>query len=296
MTSVGMIFRPELPPERLRSAVRAAQNAGLRELWMWEDCFLESGIASAAAALAWSDDLVVGIGLMPTPLRNVAVAAMEIATLERMFPGRVRIALGHGIQEWMGQAGVRAASPLTLMREYVTALRALLSGQCVTVSGRYVSLTDVELGWVPETAPRLLIGATGPKTLQLAGEIGDGVLLDSLMSPEMVTHALTEVDAGAPSGRRAPDFSTVVYLRAFTGDGAAAQLESAVAQLESEAAPSAPGAPRGHGVVGDVAIVAEEVRRFAAAGAASVILQPSAIEADMDAYAAFAARVAQEVR
>lgn len=289
MTSVGMIFRPELPPERLRSAVRAAQNAGLRELWVWEDCFLESGIASAAAALAWSDDLVVGIGLMPTPLRNVAVAAMEIATLERMFPGRVRIALGHGIQEWMGQAGVRAASPLTLMREYVTALRALLSGQCVTVSGRYVSLTDVELGWVPETAPRLLIGATGPKTLQLAGEIGDGVLLDSLMSPEMVTHALTEVDAGAPSGRRAPDFSTVVYLRAFTGDGA-------VAQLESEAAPSAPGAPRGHGVVGDVAIVAEEVRRFAAAGAASVILQPSAIEADMDAYAAFAARVAQEVR
>lgn len=289
MTSVGMIFRPELPPERLRSAVRAAQNAGLRELWVWEDCFLESGIASAAAALAWSDDLVVGIGLMPTPLRNVAVAAMEIATLERMFPGRVRIALGHGIQEWMGQAGVRAASPLTLMREYVTALRALLSGQCVTVSGRYVSLTDVELGWVPETAPRLLIGATGPKTLQLAGEIGDDVLLDSLMSPEMVTHALTEVDAGAPSGRRAPDFSTVVYLRAFTGDGA-------VAQLESEAAPSAPGAPRGHGVVGDVAIVAEEVRRFAAAGAASVILQPSAIEADMDAYAAFAARVAQEVR
>lgn len=289
MTSVGMIFRPELPPERLRSAVRAAQNAGLRELWVWEDCFLESGIASAAAALAWSDDLVVGIGLMPTPLRNVAVAAMEIATLERMFPGRVRIALGHGIQEWMGQAGVRAASPLTLMREYVTALRALLSGQCVTVSGRYVSLTDVELGWVPETAPRLMIGATGPKTLQLAGEIGDGVLLDSLMSPEMVTHALTEVDAGAPSGRRAPDFSTVVYLRAFTGDGA-------VAQLESEAAPSAPGAPRGHGVVGDVAIVAEEVRRFAAAGAASVILQPSAIEADMDAYAAFAARVAQEVR
>ena len=60
----------------------------------------------------------VGIGLMPAPLRNVATAAMEIATLERLFPGRFVPVVGHGVQDWMGQIGARAESPLTLLREY----------------------------------------------------------------------------------------------------------------------------------------------------------------------------------
>ena len=54
-------------------------------MWLWEDCFAESGIATAAAALAWTERLTVGIGLLPVPLRNVALSAMENATLERLF-------------------------------------------------------------------------------------------------------------------------------------------------------------------------------------------------------------------
>src|SRR3954469_1442868 len=116
--TTGVVFRPQQPPEALRAAVLAAEQAGVEELWLWEDCFLEGGLTTAAAALAWSDRLRVGVGLLPVPLRNVAIAAMETATLLRMFPGRATIAAGHGVQEWMGQLGVRAESPLTLLREY----------------------------------------------------------------------------------------------------------------------------------------------------------------------------------
>jgi alkanesulfonate monooxygenase SsuD/methylene tetrahydromethanopterin reductase-like flavin-dependent oxidoreductase (luciferase family) len=285
--TVGAIFRPQLPPERLGSAIRAAEGCGLGEVWLWEDCFLESGIATAAAALAMSDDLVVGIGLLPTPLRNVALAAMEIATLERLFPGRIRVALGHGVQPWMEQAGARAASPMTLMREYITALRALLSGETVASSGQYVQLSDVQLGWAPTAPPPLLIGATGPRTLRLAGELADGVVLDSVTSPERAVPALAEVDAGSTSGRRGAGFQTVVYLRAFRGDAAE--------QLAIEAAPSDAGGVVGHGVVGDVAVVVQEIHRFAAAGVDAVILQPSAVEDDVEGYFAFAADVAAQV-
>lgn len=52
MTVLGVVFRPQLPPERLRAVARAADDAGLEELWLWEDCFLEGGISAAAAALA----------------------------------------------------------------------------------------------------------------------------------------------------------------------------------------------------------------------------------------------------
>ena len=269
--------------------MRAAEDVGLREVWLWEDCFLESGIAAAAVALASTDDLVVGIGLLPTPLRNVALAAMEIATLERMFPGRLRIALGHGVQSWMGQAGVRAASPLGLMREYLPALRALLAGETVTVRGDYVNLTDVALGWAPDRPPRMLMGATGVRTLQLAGQIADGVVLDSVMTPARARAALAEIDSGAGVDGRAATFETVVYLRAFTGDGARERLAL-------EAAPGEAGGDTGHGVVGGVAEVAQEVRAFADAGVASVILQPPGNLTDIGAYFAFAAEVAQSVR
>jgi alkanesulfonate monooxygenase SsuD/methylene tetrahydromethanopterin reductase-like flavin-dependent oxidoreductase (luciferase family) len=85
MTALGAVFLPQLSPERLRDVARAADDAGLQELWLWEDCFWESGIASAAAALAWTERLHIGVGLLPVPLRNVALTAMEVATLHRLF-------------------------------------------------------------------------------------------------------------------------------------------------------------------------------------------------------------------
>ena len=136
---VGIVFRPQLPPERLAGFVAAAEQAGLDDLWLWEDCFLEGGLTSAAAALAWSSSLRVGLGLMPAPLRNPALAAMEIATLARLFPGRFVPALGHGVQDWMAQVGARAASPMGLLREWTTAVRSLLRGDTVTVAGTYVN-------------------------------------------------------------------------------------------------------------------------------------------------------------
>ena len=84
---------------------------------------------AAAVALASSETLTVGLGVLPAPLRNVVTTAMEIATLEAMFPGRLRVGIGHGVQDWMRQAGAAVASPLTLMREYVTALSDLLAGR-----------------------------------------------------------------------------------------------------------------------------------------------------------------------
>jgi alkanesulfonate monooxygenase SsuD/methylene tetrahydromethanopterin reductase-like flavin-dependent oxidoreductase (luciferase family) len=65
MTALGAVLLPQQPPERLRGVAQAAEDAGLDELWLWEDCFRESGIASAAAALAWTERLPVAVGLRP---------------------------------------------------------------------------------------------------------------------------------------------------------------------------------------------------------------------------------------
>lgn len=183
----------------------------MAELWLWEDCFLQGGIAQAAVALASSETLTVGLGVLPAPLRNVVTTAMEIATLESMFPGRIRVGIGHGIQDWMRQAGAAVASPLTLMREYVTALSDLLAGRSVTVQGRYVRLADVRLDWAPQQRVPVLIGGTGPKTLALAGEIADGVILTAQYTVANLPAALGHVASGR-TDRGETAFSTVLFL------------------------------------------------------------------------------------
>jgi alkanesulfonate monooxygenase SsuD/methylene tetrahydromethanopterin reductase-like flavin-dependent oxidoreductase (luciferase family) len=191
---LGVVFRPQLPPERLRAVAEAAEEAGVAQLWLWEDSFFEGGIASAAAALAWTSRLQVGVGLLPVPLRNPALTAMEIATVERIFPGRFLPGLGHGVLEWMGQAGAAVASPMTLLREYSTAVRALLAGERVTSEGRYVRLSGVALDWPPSSPPPVLVGGRGPKTVRLTGELADGLLLDSVATLDAVRAARALVD------------------------------------------------------------------------------------------------------
>ncbi|WP_309067525.1 LLM class flavin-dependent oxidoreductase [Microbacterium sp.] len=199
---LGVVFRPQSPPESLREIVTAVDESGVAELWLWEDCFLEGGISTAAAALAWSDRVTIGIGLLPVPLRNPALAAMELATLERIAPGRLIAGLGHGVLDWMGKVGARAESPLTLLREYTTAVRALLAGETVDVAGRYVTLDGVALDWPPQAPPQLVLGATRPKTLRLAGELADGVLLTGEEDLDGLRAARAIVEEGrASSGR-----------------------------------------------------------------------------------------------
>ncbi|MFF4020377.1 LLM class flavin-dependent oxidoreductase [Streptomyces sp. NPDC001843] len=286
MTALGAVFRPQLPPERLRSVARIADSTGLEELWLWEDCFLEGGISTAAAALAWTERVRIGVGLLPVPLRNVAITAMEAAALHRMFPGRAIVGVGHGVQDWMGQVGARAESPLTLLREHLEALRALLGGQRVSVDGRYVKLDGVALDWPPDGAVEVLAGATGPRTLRLTGEAADGTILTAATPPDGVRRARRLIEEGREKAGRAGAHKVVVYLLTATGPGAADRLR---AELVAEGLESVPDL----GVAGDAAAVADAVRRLADAGADTVVLQPTGDEPDPEGFVRF---TAEEVR
>jgi alkanesulfonate monooxygenase SsuD/methylene tetrahydromethanopterin reductase-like flavin-dependent oxidoreductase (luciferase family) len=176
----------------------------------------------------------------------------------------------------MKQVGVKAASPMTMLREQATALRALLHGESVTVEGRYVQLAEVKLDWPPEQPPALLVGATGPKTLRLAGELGDGTILTGGTSPAGVRAAREHI--GAADGHQ-----LVVFLPAALGPTAADRM----ARQQERYGMDFPG------VAGDAQAVAETVALFAEAGATTVVLQPTVDDPDPEG---FVRAVAAEVR
>lgn len=188
--TIGMAFDRNLPPALIIDFARRLDEAGADRLWVIEDCFRTAGVSLSAAALAVSERLQVGIGILPSLARNPAIMAMEFATLARMAPGRFLPGIGHGVQTWMGQIGVRPASPLTAFEEVVTSVRQLLAGEEVTVDGRYVHLDHVKLDYPPDVVPPVFGGVMSPKSLRLVGRVADGVILVDPASPSYVKAAL----------------------------------------------------------------------------------------------------------
>jgi alkanesulfonate monooxygenase SsuD/methylene tetrahydromethanopterin reductase-like flavin-dependent oxidoreductase (luciferase family) len=280
---LGIAFVPTHAPESLRRLATTAEEAGLDDLWVWEDCFKQSGLASAAAALAWTGRVRVGIGLMPAPLRSTTITAMEVATLARLFPGRLVAGVGHGVQEWMGQAGVRVASPLTLLREHATALRSLLAGDEVTTAGRYVTLDAVRLDWPPAEPVPLWLGGVGPRSLALAGELGDGLILANALTPDDVRAAAAAARAGQDGASTTSDFDVHATLIAATGPDAQERVDREVPLWGKEAG-------QGIGAGGDAATIAAAVQALADAGATAVAVQPTADEPDVDGFVRFLGR------
>lgn len=278
---LGLGFHPTMPPEKVRSFAVSAESAGLDDLWFSEDCFKESAVASAVLALSTSARIRVGIGLLPVPLRNVAQAAMEIATIDRMFPGRFVAGIGHGVQNWMGQTGVRVDAPLTLLREYASALRRLLDGERVTYSGRYVQLDDVALEYPPLQPPPLLIGVAGPNSLAAAGELGTGTMLALGLDVSSVKTACATTLATA-----APGHEVIASLTVATGPDSRARVDAELAAWGMPGGPS-------FGAAGDARAIADRALELAGFGVTAIAVQPCRDEPDLDAFAHF---LGQEVR
>jgi alkanesulfonate monooxygenase SsuD/methylene tetrahydromethanopterin reductase-like flavin-dependent oxidoreductase (luciferase family) len=211
--NVGMCFDRSLPAPFVVEVAEALDAASVDQLWVIEDCFYTAGISLAATALARTESLTVGIGILPAVARNPAITAMELATLANLAPGRVLAGIGHGIQEWMEQMGVRTPSPLTTLDEAITIVRRLLHGESVTYDGSQFTMKDVTLDAPPAQPPPVLAGVRGPKSLALAGRVADGVVLAEGSGPTCVRESIER--AGAPN-----PFRVSVFTALAVGDDA----------------------------------------------------------------------------
>ncbi|MFB9234161.1 LLM class flavin-dependent oxidoreductase [Plantactinospora siamensis] len=298
---IGVMYRCDNPPENLPAYARLAERLGYDELWLVEDCFFAGGVSAAAVAAAVTERLTVGLGIMPAAFRNPAVTAMEIATLARIFPGRIHAGLGHGVAEWVRQVGAEHESPLAVLDETVGAVRDLLAGRTVQVAGRHVNLAGVALEFPPDPAPPVATGVRNERSLRLSGRTADGTVLAEGASPDYVRWARGLIDEGRRSAGREDAHRLTVYAHLdFDDDPGSARREIAArllggaplpvadAELADEVAalvgayPQVAGLaaalPAGYldrfAVAGDAARCQAAVERLTAAGADAVILVP----------------------
>ena len=219
---VGVFVLGDVPPGNLATVSRQIEDNGFSEIWIAEDCFMISGFASAAIALASTKSIKVGIGAVANRVRHPAVAAMEATTLAGAFPERFdQLGVAHGVPAWMKQIGLYPKSVLTALKESVVGIKRLAKGETLTEAGEYYSYDNVALTH-PAPQLKVLTAVVGPKSIDLTAQIADGMLISVLAGPKYVQTVRDQIGKARKAAGLPDKFEIVSYVLACVGPDRAA--------------------------------------------------------------------------
>lgn len=211
--SFGFLAGNELA-QIVRLAARA-EELGFGTLWIAEDYFYGGAFATATACAAVTSRIRIGIGVINPYTRHPALTAMEAGALDAAAQGRLVLGVGASNKRWMqDMMGIPFVQPVAAMREMITIIRRLLTGERVSYSGKMFQVNNAHLEFEPyrKEIP-IHLGVKGEDTLALAGRLADGVLLSILSSPPYCRWAIEQIRvAGAKAGRSLESFETAAYL------------------------------------------------------------------------------------
>jgi 5,10-methylenetetrahydromethanopterin reductase len=199
---LGVSFDGFTPYADALAFAKEAAAAGAKSLWMADHLGYREPIVSCLGfASAVPNVAVVPTAVSPY-LRHPMPTAMQMATLAEAAPGRVALALGTGNPLFLAESGESVEKPVAVAREFITALRALWSGEPVQHEATRFRLRGARMMFTPPAPIPLYLAAMKPQMLALTGKIADGVVLSAGLSPGFVRESLKHMAAGAQAAGR----------------------------------------------------------------------------------------------
>jgi 5,10-methylenetetrahydromethanopterin reductase len=189
--------------------VRYAEEKGFEAVWQAESRLVRDAIVPMAAYAAVTEKISIGSGVINNWTRNIGLLASTYLTLDDLAPNRIICGIGAWWDPLAKNVGIERRKPLLAMRETIEVFRRLLNMEQVTFHGEFHQVEGIELDVVhgrrePRNVP-VYIGATGPKMMELTGEIADGVVLNYCVPPEYNNQAMERLEAGAKKADRSVD-------------------------------------------------------------------------------------------
>jgi 5,10-methylenetetrahydromethanopterin reductase len=198
MAELGIAIDGRAPITDIAAQARAAEEGGASTLWLACHLFLRDPVTMAALALAATRRLKVALMAMSPYSTHPVYIAMAAASLDEMYPGRVILCLGAGAPADLKAAGIDSPKPLVAIGEAVKICRQLFAGEMANVPGEMFKVAGRRLANGGRAIP-IVIAASRPKMLKLAGRQSDGVLISAATSPPFVKACLDQVGAGRKS-------------------------------------------------------------------------------------------------
>jgi len=164
------------------------------------------------AAIALSTKAItIGTGVTNPFHINPAWTASALATLDELSGNRAIMGLGPGDVTTLRSLGITSDRPLTAIKECIDIIKRLWQGETVQFEGKVFSMKGARLNYKPRRSPPIYMGAQGPRLLELAGTIADGVLINAA-HPRDFKFAVEQIRKGAQtSGRDVSKIDIVAY-------------------------------------------------------------------------------------
>jgi 5,10-methylenetetrahydromethanopterin reductase len=200
-------------PRNAIELAKVAEANGYHAIWFPENAFGRGALPAACACAAATTTIGIGIGVFNPNNRHPTLMAMEIAALDELAPGRVRLGIGSGIAASTERLGLSTDRPLAAVRDAIAIVRAMLKGEEVDYAGELFSARRVKL---EHQAPRpdmpLLMAARGEQALALAGKLADGLIISNMCPAEFTQAAVLAVREAARQAQRAEPAEVVQYV------------------------------------------------------------------------------------
>jgi len=199
---------PNRPTEDCLEMGRRVEELGYAGFWVADSHSVMRDAYNILSVLATqTTTLQLATGVTHTVTRHPAVLANSWATLQELSNGRAICGIG------VGESAVRnlglKPEKLAVFEHKIAVLRALLEGDAVEYEG-----SEIHMPWSTREVP-IIMASSGPRSLQLAGRIADGVLFQVGSDPRLVQYALDNIEKGAEqSGRKLSDLK--LYMRIAT--------------------------------------------------------------------------------
>jgi 5,10-methylenetetrahydromethanopterin reductase len=207
----GVVLQGVDPPREFCGMVGEIESLGFSHFWLTDsslharNCYAYLTLAAAA-----SSRLLLGTAVTNSATRHPAITASAAATVDEISGGRLILGIGAGDRPLLA-LGLRP-SPLGTLEAAIDAIRLLWRGEEVDLSSGGFSLSSAHLRFPARPDIPVFLSASGPKTLELAGRVGDGVILLVGLFPEALDWAIGQVVKGAQAaGRPRPHVAVFAY-------------------------------------------------------------------------------------
>jgi len=233
----GVVLQAADDPVVFEGMVQEIEALGFRHLWVTDSSLhARNPYAYLTLAARGSRELLLGTAVTNPLTRHPAITAAAAATVDEISAGRMILGIGAGDRPLLA-LGMKPA-PVDTVRSAISAIRGLWRGQHVTLEERSFRLNEAHLRFPARSDIPIYISASGPRTLELAGAVADGVILLVGLFPEAIAWALEHVDRGAAAaGRDRPDIQVFAYGRIAEDETAALADARTIAAWFPQTAP-----------------------------------------------------------
>jgi len=211
MVKFGIEFVPREPFWKIIYYTVQAERGGFSNLWVTDHFNNRNVYVTLSTAAIYTNKITFGSGVTNPYMANPVFTAQAIASLNELAPGRVVLGIGAGDKTTLESVGMEMQKPLTAVQEAVEIFRKITSGENVVYKGEVFKTAGAKFLFKPRGTIPVYVGAQGPKMLELAGKIGDGVLINAC-HPKDVEYAVNCVKEGvSAAGKKFNEVDVAAY-------------------------------------------------------------------------------------